>query len=219
MKIFNHTRLSGKWPMKSACLTGKSTSLRLFGMFFVKPWLTEEISCSTVHVSKLWSSLRRVFACCVVYCRGISSIYNKAQVMERKYKGVIFFNVVWAGWIMCSILYHFTMISLCQHKLQFTNNRVLPHPLFLGPNETDDPECGAPPLKLRLPVQESWLGHNDKMRSCNIPEVLHVADEGDGLQCLAKSLSDKNGDHDGQFGMWMHDSQSHYALNTENIVW
>ena len=43
MKIFDHARcsLSGKWPMKSTCPTGKSTSPRVSDMVFAKPCLVK----------------------------------------------------------------------------------------------------------------------------------------------------------------------------------
>ena len=58
MKIFNHACPSGKWPLKSACPTGKSTSPRLLDtVFFLALNGTSSLQGSKLQPTKhLWQS-------------------------------------------------------------------------------------------------------------------------------------------------------------------
>ena len=58
---------------------------------------------------------------------------------------------------------------------------------FLVTDETDGSDSGAPPLELIHPVGQGGLGHQDHVRTRNVAQVFHVAQEGDGLQGLAQA--------------------------------
>lgn len=62
------------------------------------------------------------------------------------------------------------------------------YPLLLVPNEANDDEARAPPLKLSHPVGERGLWYNDDVGASDVPHQTHVAKQSYSLQRLAKTL-------------------------------
>ena len=58
---------------------------------------------------------------------------------------------------------------------------------LLVTDETDCPDGRTPPLELVHPVSQGGLGDQDHVGTIDVPQVLHVAQQGDGLKGLAQT--------------------------------
>lgn len=62
------------------------------------------------------------------------------------------------------------------------------YPLISVSNQADCTERGHPSLELVHPVVEGGFGHQHHMRAGDVSVVLHVTQQGDGLQSFPQTL-------------------------------